>query len=180
MKTNKLFLAFLMLTTLVSCKKEESTEKENQTVEKIENTFIVTLNAIVKKDDSFQLYYKDEDEAPYEENNSMFIEFKGTEEPQDITFKLPQDVLPNFFRLDFGTNKDQEEIVVNSIKISYLDKTIEAKGLDFYKYFVVNEETMVKDTLKPVLKPKITKEGTYDPITYSNLELYNELQKLIK
>ncbi|MEZ4853129.1 hypothetical protein [Flavobacterium sp.] len=180
MKTNNLFLAFFMLITLIGCKKEVSEQEQNQPVEKLDNAFTVTLNAVVKQDDSFQLYYKDLDEAPYEEKNSMFIEFKGKAEPQDITFKLPQDELPSFFRLDFGTNKAQEEILVNSLKISYLDKTIEAKGLDFYKYFVVNEATMDKDSLTTVLKPKITKEGTYDPITYSNMELYNELQKLIK
>jgi hypothetical protein len=180
MKTNKLFLALFMLSALVSCKKEESTENKNITTEKTDNSFIITLNAIVKKDDSFQLYYKEEDQAPYEENNSMFIEFKGSGEPQNITFKLPEDVLPNFLRLDFGTNKNQEQIVINSLKINYLDKSIEAKGLEFYKYFIVNEDTMIKDSLNSIVKPKITKEGTYDPITYSNLELYSEIQKLIK
>ncbi|MGX7667847.1 hypothetical protein [Flavobacterium pedocola] len=184
MKANKILVGLLLALTLLSCKKEEKVEEKTEVAtEQLAanpNIFSVTLNATVKKDDSFQIYYKNDDAASYEEKNSFFIEFKGSDKPQDIVFKLPEDVLPNYLRLDFGTNKEQPEIVVNSFKIDYLGKTFEAKGTDFFKYLTVNELTMKKDTAKSSVTPIITKEGTYDPITYSGKELYDQIQLLIK
>jgi len=181
MKVNKILLGLFLALALTSCKDEKKSD-ETSTPEKKEevksNFFTVTLNATVKKDDSFQLYYKDKYEAPYEEQNSMFIEFKGSESPQDIVFKLPEEALPNYIRLDFGTNKNQEPVTVNSVKINYLGKNFDIKGSDFFKYFVVNELTMKADKEKSIVTPITTKEGTYDPITYSEKALFDQIQLL--
>lgn len=184
MKANKILVGLLLALTMLSCKDQEKKEDKTDVIAEQStikpNIFTVTLNATVKKDDSFQVYFKNEDGASFEEKNSLFIEFKGSDKPQDIVFNLPEDVLPNYIRLDFGTNKEQEEIIVNNFKIDYLGKKFEAKGADFFKYLIVNELTMKKDTVKSSVTPIITKEGTYDPITYSGKELYDQIQLLIK
>jgi hypothetical protein len=182
MKTNKLFLAFLMLIALFSCKKEDSTEKENQATEKVENTFIVTLNAVVKKDDSFQVYFKDvdDDQVPFEESKSIYVDVKGSDAAQDIVFNLPKDAYPNQIRLDYGINKNQSKIKINSFKVNYLGNSIELNGNQFFKHFIFNESTLIKDTVNNTIKPLVFDNGGYDPMSYSEKLLNDKLQKLIK
>jgi hypothetical protein len=136
MKTSFL-IALVLLTSIFSCKNEEknNTKPEVAIEKKNPNVFTVTLNAIVPEDDSFQVYYKNDAESIFDEKNSIFVEFKGSNQPQDIVFNLPEDVLPNYLRLDFGTNKQQKEITVNNFKIEVFGKTFEARGKEFFNYF---------------------------------------------
>lgn len=182
MKSGKIFLSAMVAILLFSCN-ENKTTTTGEPVEKIEDDkeiFKVTLNAIVTKDDAFQIYYMDDDSKPFEEKKSIFVDIKGSPAPQDIVFKLPKDELPNFLRIDFGVNKEQSDIIIKNFKINYLDKVFEAKDSLFFNYFVINEETMTKDVSKSSLKPKLLADGKYDPISYSEIGLYNEIQKLVK
>lgn len=174
----------LLVFMFVSCKEEKQNTLESSeltTTEEVidKNIFTVTLNITVKKDDSFQIFFKDIEELPFEEENSIFIELKGSEQPQDVVFKLPQDVLPNFLRLDFGTNKEQSEIVINSFKINYLDKVFESKGNDFFNYFYSNELIEVNKE-KAIVKPITSEKGDYDPIFCSEEGLKTQIELLIK
>ncbi|WP_026977254.1 hypothetical protein [Flavobacterium tegetincola] len=182
MKLKTILVCLVLTFCLYSCN-ENKTSKDTNETEKIEDDkelFKVTLSAIVTKDDSFQLYYMDDDSQPFDENKSFFIDIKGSPVSQDIVFKLPKDELPNFLRIDFGVNKEQSDIVITNFKINYFDKIFEAKGSSFFNYFVVNEQTITKDVANSSLKPKILENGNYDPITYSELGLYEEIQKIIK
>ena len=56
-------LSLVFVTTFVSCKNNEVSEKESVSTEgsaeaKQDTVFTITLNATVLKDDSFQVYYK--------------------------------------------------------------------------------------------------------------------------
>lgn len=182
MKTNKLFLALLMLSALVSCKKEESKENTDVTSNPTKNIFTITLNAVVQKDDSFQVYFKDvdNDQVPFEESKSVYIDVKGSETAQDIVFNLPEDAYPAQIRLDYGINKEQTAIKINSFKINYLDKTLELTPNEFFNHFIFNETTLVKDTINNLIKPIIFDGGGYDPMSYSEKLLNDKLQKIIK
>jgi hypothetical protein len=175
---------FLLILLFISCKEENTNSLETNELTNTEevidkNIFTVTLNITVKKDDSFQIYYKDVEELAFEEENSIFIEFTGSDQPQDIVFKLPEDVLPSFLRLDFGTNKEQSEIVINSFKINYLDKVFESKGNDFFNYFYSNELLEVNKE-KAIVKPITSEKGDYDPIFCSGEGLKTQIDLLIK
>jgi len=184
MKTIKLFLASAVFVCLSSCKDDPKTEKpaEEATIEnKVdENLFRVTLNATVLKDDSFQLYYREAESGNFEEANSLFVELKGSEQPQDIVFILPADAIPYYIRLDFGTNKEQQPIKVNDFKIEAYGRKFEAKGSEFFSYLLINESTMKKDVATSTVTPILTKEGTYDPITTSEKALFDQVQKLVQ
>lgn len=181
MKTSKFLIALVLLVSIVACKNEDKTNKDPEVLieKKNPNIFTVTLNAIVPEDDSFQVYYKNDAEAVFEEDKSIFIEFKGSNQPQDIVFNLPEDELPNYLRLDFGTNKQQKEIVVNNFKIEVLGKTFEAKGKDFFNYFYTNELVKV-DKENAKVTPLTSKEGNYDPIFTSEEGLKNQINILVK
>jgi len=187
MRTNYILSILLATFTLVSCKNEE--KKENQETaapEKVDQTalnrniFTVTLNAIVQKDDSFQLYYKDEDGAPFDEKKSFFVEFKGSDQPQDIVFRLPEDELPNFLRLDFGTNKEQSAIVIKNFRIDYMGKKFEIPGSEYFNYFYANLLTSKVDSKGGVLTPILSKEGVYDPMTSSAEGLSKQIMALVQ
>jgi len=183
MKINKIIFGLILAVSLTACKDEKKEEQSEvpteKAVEQDKNIFTVTLNATVKKDDSFQIYFKDTDGAPFDEKNSLFVEFKGSDTPQDIIFNLPKDVLPTFLRIDFGTNKTQSDIVINNFKINYLGKAFEVKGGGFFDYFYGNDLAKI-DKAAGVITPILSKEGVYDPIFCSAEGLKNQIDLLIK
>ncbi|MBC7523019.1 MAG: hypothetical protein H7239_01050 [Flavobacterium sp.] len=187
MKLKSIIVSLLISIILFSCKNEDknnsSLPDNNGSVEKPlldKSIFTVTLNAIVQKDDSFQLYYKYNDNEPFDEKKSLFIEFKGSQQPQDIVFRLPKDEIPNFLRLDFGTNKNQDKIEIKSFKMNYLDKKVEIKGTDFFNYFYPNPLTEKTDAKLGTLTPIISKDGGYDPMVASAEGLSKQIQTIIK
>ncbi len=178
MKTKRLILAFITLLSVVSCKNEEKLEKVEKIEEpKVDNLFNITLNATVLKDDSFQVYYREQGDSTYDEKKSLFVEFKGSKSPQNIIFKLPENVIPEFIRLDFGTNKEQSPIKVNSFKLSYFGKEFSVNGSDFFNYMLVEQATMKLDKATSTVTP-ILSNGSYDPITSSELALKTEIEKI--
>jgi hypothetical protein len=184
MNVNKILLGLLVTLTLLSCKNESQKTTEESSTEKTavnENAFVITFNAIVKKDDSFQVYFKavDDDKVPFEEKNSMYVDVKGSDQPQDIVFSLPEDALPNQIRLDYGINKEQSEIKVNGLSVKYLGKTIDLKGAEFFKHFIFNQSSVKIDTVKSTITP-IMDNGNYDPMSYSEKLLNDKLLGLTK
>lgn len=179
---NVLVVSFLMLTFL-ACKQEDKKNDETTNVVQKQavnpNVFSITLNAIVKKDDSFQVYYKENEQDSFDEKNSLYVTFKGSEQPQDIIFNLPENEFPKYFRLDYGINKEQSPIEIKFFKLSYLGKTVEAKGPLFFNYFIVNEETMSVNQEKAILSPFISKDGNYDPMSYTGEGLYKHIQEIL-
>lgn len=184
MKIKNFIGGFFMALLFVSCKEQGTANLDSTNSTKTEEVidkeiFVVTLNVTAKKDDSFQIYYKDIEQGPFEEKKSMFIEFQGSEQPQEIVFKLPKNELPSFLRFDFGTNKDQSEIVVNSFKINYLDKSFESIGKDFFNYFYSNELVEV-DKENSIVKPIVSASGQYDPIFCSAEGLKTQIDLIVQ
>ena len=63
-------------------------------------------------------------EIPYAETNSIWVDVKANEKPQTITFVLPENVLPNYLRLDIGKIDSHKEMNITGLNISYLDKKV--------------------------------------------------------
>lgn len=178
MINKRLILTLFAIISLVSCKDEQQKTEEKVEEVKIDNLFTITLNATVLKDDSFQLFYRDASAVEYTQENSLFVEFKGSESPQDIVFKLPEDIIPEFIRLDFGVNKEQSPVKINTLKLSYLGKDFTIEGTNFFNYMIVEEKTMKVDKENATVTPFET-NGSYDPTSSSEIGLKNEIQKLI-
>lgn len=176
-------LIVLSLTLLTSCKDNKGTEQsEETTVKEVANLVKVSLTATVKKDDNFQLFFKEEDavEIPFAEQDAIWKEVKGSEQSQVIEFLLPENVLPNYLRLDVGTNPENEKINILNFKIEYLDKKIDISSAAFFdNYFINNPCIIVEDKATGLIKTQ-KENDFYDPFFNSGENLKYELQNMFK
>ncbi len=177
MMKSKIIIASLFLSVvLYSCK---DTKKEEATITEKPQTFDVTLNMVVKNDDNFQLYYTDESTLDFDDKKSFFVPVKGSENPQDIVFHFPEDVIPSNLRVDLGNNDKQAPMKFNSFKMSYYDKTFELKDSLVIVNFVIGDQ-LKYDKKTGILTPNQGDAKVYDPLLYPQSNLKEEILKLIK
>ncbi len=187
MKISSIFASLLLTVFLFSCKNETKEQKQEQeTVAKEEKNelneelFTITINAVVKKDDSFQVYYKNEEKDQFVEDKSLYNVFKGSDQAQDIRFALPKGEVPNYLRFDFGINKEQSEIVINSIKLDYLGQNFTINNKELGNFISFNSETLKFNPEKGSIEPFVSKDGVYDPMSFTAQTLYDKIQILKK
>jgi hypothetical protein len=177
---NNILLFIISLTLFTSCKDDKPNEV---TTESVRNQVKVSLSAIVKADDDFQLFFKEEDVAdtPYEESNSVWAKIKGSEQPQNIEFVFPDNILPNYFRLDLGVNNKQQQVTITSIKVEYIDKKIEMNSSQIIEqYFIPNNCIDIKDKNIGLFNLIKGDNNSHDPFIISGENLKYELQKMYR
>lgn len=173
-------LAIALLTiSLVSCKEEKKDPNQGDAT-KLPETFNVAINVTVQKDDTFHLLYTQDGTLNFSDDKSVAAVVKGSPNAQEILFKLPVDVLPTKIRVDFGKNKEQGDIVVNSMKVKYYDKVFQAGANLVKQYFYFNDFQMTYDDKTSSVKPIVGKDGSYAPLMWSNELLTDEFEKLVK
>ena len=182
MKTNIFTVVILIATLFTGCKDNkslDSLEVVNPEV-KVDDTFKVTINALVKKNDSFSLYYSLDGTTDFK-IEPLWLEFKGSETAQDIVFELPNEVIPTQIRLDFGLSKDQEPIVINYFKMNYLNNEFKIPGNQFGMYFNPDPTKTIFDyntaTVTAVVKDGIRQSPSFYPHIKP---LGDEIKKLMK
>ncbi|NUY80137.1 hypothetical protein HUK80_04460 [Flavobacterium sp. MAH-1] len=173
-------LALLVLVTLFSCKEEPKSDAVAAPVEEAPKDFEVKINVVAKKDDSFHLFYTEDGTINFTEQKSVWVEFKGNEAAQDIVFKLPEDVIPTHMRLDFGVNKQQEDIKMNSFEIDYMNGKIVANGAEFFSYFYPNEKCTKIDAEKSLIIPIKGGDVYTGPMFYPQVVLSEKIEALVK
>lgn len=151
------------LMTFVSCKDDKKTD--NQVIEEPVNTFEVTLDVNLKKNDTLHLYYTEDNSINFTEENSLWVSAEGKEQNQNVVFKLPVDVFPSQFRLDMGVNPENERIVLNGITFSYAGQTSTIRDSLIYNYFRPDESVTVLDKKTNTLSRKDPK-ATRGPSLY--------------
>jgi hypothetical protein len=181
MKAKHFLTIALLGFTVLSCKNQDS-KTEETTQEVVNNRFKITLNATVKKDDDFQVYYKEASDLsnPFSEEKSMYVAVKGSETPQDIVFELPEGAKPAALRMDFGLKKDLGDIVVNRFSIEYKGKRIDASGTTFFDMFRPDESFVKVDKATAKITPIVAKDGNYDPMMFSVESLDKQMAELVK
>lgn len=174
---NKFLTAILIASvTLISCKNEKA--KEEVKIEE-DKSFNVSMNLIVPKDDNFQIYYNEDGSDLFTAEKYVDVAVKGSDNPQEIVFKLPEEAMPTSLRFDLGSNKEQGEVKINDFKMKYFDKQFIAKDTLFVYYFGNNPQIeYIRD--KAIAKPKAIANETYDPIFTGTEMLKKEIQKLTK
>ncbi len=183
MKTKNLVLGILMLVSITSCKDETSKTENDKNETELKETFDVNFNLVIPKDDTFKLYYTEDGSLNFGDDRSVACVVKGTDKPQDVLFKLPADVLPTQIRLDFGDNADQGDIVLNSMKYSYLEKSyskVFGKTEQISHYFYPQEAQIKIDDDSKTIKLLKPKGQIHDPLMWSNQLLSEEMIKLYK
>ena len=172
-------LIVVVTLVFVSCKNDSKTNSAEAPKEEVNKSFNVIVDMVVKKDDNFQIYYNEDGSQAFTADKLINVDVKGSDTPQEITFKLPKDVLPTNLRFDLGSNKMQDEIKMVNFRMKYLDKTFEAKDsiLDFY--FGYNAQIKY-DKKTSIAKINAPTGELYDPIFIAKSNLQEELKKMVK
>lgn len=173
-------LLFLFSLVLTGCKKEKSVDELPVVKPKVEESKVqVVLDAVVKKDDSFQVFYTQDGSLNFDEKYAVRVNIKGSDTSQKIVFDLPDNIAFTYLRIDIGENDKQEAIKINNLLIKYYDKKLEAKGNACFQYFAPNDQITL-DFPNSTLTPKHIDGKKYDAILYPLETLGPALQKLIK
>lgn len=178
----KFIASLLVASALFSCNNKETKPAEAQAKkEEVSQDFKVTLDVNVSKDDSFHLYYTEDGSTNFTEESSVWAEFKAKPNSnQTIVFKLPENTIPTQMRLDFGVNKDQENIQINNFTMEYAGKSFNAAGMKFFNYFTPNLENTKVDKEKGLIIPVKGKDQYFGPSFYPMPDLAKEIAVLAK
>lgn len=171
-------LSGLLLGLLVSCKDNNET-KGSVVTEEEEKPFTVTVNAVVKKDDTFQFFYNMDGSDNFAPTDAVTLDVKGSDNPQDIVFTFPKDILPSSLRFDLGANEKQDEVKINKFEVNYLEKSIVVKDTLFRYYFYPNE-SIKYDIKTAIAKPNLVPNVGYDPIFMPTPDFKIELENIYK
>ncbi|NHM03423.1 hypothetical protein [Flavobacterium celericrescens] len=179
MKNFRIISLLFSVLFVMSCKNENDVKDAEKVEDKkvLNDFFEIKLDVKGKKDNTFHVYYTEDKSLNFDEKHTVWAEFEnGSAENLKVVYKLPNDVLPNQLRLDFGIN-NIDGVSIENIEITYLDKTLNIKGAEISSYFRPNELCTVYDSTANVFKP--LKKG--DNISLYPIEkLPIELEKLFK
>lgn len=181
MKTKVILAGLFLSLTLLSCKKEDKKADEvaTPTVENNDNIFKVTLDLLVKKNDTLHLYYTEDNSINFTEEHSVWLPVEGKNTNQEITFNLPEDAYPTQVRIDFGVNKENTDVTFKKAKFDYLGKNFTAVDSTLFMYFRADESNTVLDTKTGVIKRKDANQNTMTLYPHQDV-LGPELMKLSK
>ena len=169
MKTKFIAALFLLTNLLVGCKDEKSVDNlevvNNETT--VENFVKINLKVIVKKKDDFALYFTEDGSINFFDVKPIWQGVKASDTEQEVVFSLPEGVYPTQLRFDLGLNKEQEDIIIKGLKITYKGKIFEANGPEFFTYFRADENQCTADvftgTIKAVVKDGLRKGPSIYP-----------------
>jgi hypothetical protein len=160
MKTRIILSILLVTVFFTGCKNDKSVDSlEVVKPEIVDNSFKVILKVIVKKDDDFALFYTEDGTINFFDVKPLWLGVKGSETEQDVTFTLPDGVYPTQFRFDMGLKKDQDDIVIKGVKMTYQGKVFDASGPRFFQFFRADENLCTADVATGTIKA-ILKEGS--------------------
>jgi hypothetical protein len=157
-----------------SCKDDKS---EQTDVVKEEAPFTITVNAVVDKDSEFQIYYNEDGSENYPAEQYVNVAIKGSQEAQDLVFKLPNDVNPMNLRFDLGSTKELMEVKFNSVNIDFKGKKVSIPKESIFRNFYPNTQVVV-DTLNATAKINVKEGELYDPIVGATPELKRQIETL--
>lgn len=182
MKKSLLFLIPVFFVFIVSsCKKETSTETKEETSKDInfKENFTVEFDVISLIQDDFAVYYTEDKTINFTADKAIWRGVKAQPESQKVIIEFPEEILPTNIRFDFGINENQGDIILEKFKISYYGKSFEAKGSEFFNYFVKNEAINTKiDEANGTITFLKNKEKFTTPYFYPNQPILDEIVKI--
>ena len=179
----RIILSILFATVLFTgCKNDKSIDSlEVVTPKEIDNGFEVSVNVILKKDDTFSLFYTEDGTTDFSKTAPIWVAVKGNDAEQKVSYILPKDVFPTQLRLDFGLAKTQEDIILKSVVLSYKGKKREFVGPELGGYFVPDLNKCTFDPMTGTIKAIIIDGVRQFPSLYPQEKtLGPEIEKLAK
>lgn len=167
-------MCILSLTSCKSDKKENKIESEKPTIS-INNDieghsyYEVIMDIVVLKDDKFHVFYKDFNNDGFSDQRVIEAVVKGSKDPQQVVFAIPEEIIPNGLRLDFGINYGQDPIKLNNLKIRFDKNEFDFNDGKFEQLFKPNKFVSYDVENQKIITEPI--DGAYDPNFVSiNLE----------
>ena len=156
-------LIFLLL-FLIAC--------NNRTQNNNKNNFKITLKARVLQDDKFQVFYVDEKNKGYSEDNRITTSVYKSQDFQEITFLL--NTIPLKFRIDLGENRYESIVEIEKVILDNGNDKIELDNSALHRFFESN--IYLKRVQKGYSRKAL--DNRYDPFIESTplLEKKIELQ----
>lgn len=139
----KHLFSLIVIISILSCK-QSANDKTQQghslsTIDSLKDNFTVTVDAIITKDDTFNLMYQTETKPLWTTNSLLKKKVVGSKAIQKITFVLPKDTFPTKFRIDLGQNRQQKFIDLYKMIFNYQHQELEIKENLISKRFVTNK-----------------------------------------
>lgn len=129
----------------------------------------VIMDVVVLKDDKFHVFYKDFNDQGFSDQRVIEAIVKGSKDPQQLVFAIPEEIIPNGLRLDFGINYGQDPIKLNSLKIRFDKNEFDFYDGKFEQLFKPNKFVTYDIENQNIITEPI--DGIYDPNFVSiNLE----------
>ena len=179
---NYKILSLTMVFFLIfSCKNEDKKENNPQETDlsNVKQNFSVDLDVISNIKDDFALYYTEDGTINFNSENAVWSGVKGQPESQTVTLNLSEEIIPTDIRLDFGINKDQEDIILEKFKLNFYGKTFQARGSEFFNYFIPNDSVKTEiDEAKGTVKFLKNPKGHFTPFFYPNQTILDEIKKI--
>ena len=180
MKARIILSILLVSVFFTGCKNDKSVDSLEVVKPEVavDNTFKVTLNVIVKKDDDFALFYTEDGTCDFKDT-PIWQGVKGNENSQEIKYTLPNDVYPTQLRLDFGLKKDQEDITLRSVILEYKDKRKQISGAELITFVRADDSKCTFDPNTGLIKALVKNGEKQSPSLYpQEANLGPELKKL--
>jgi len=182
MKSKIIAIIAVLSIFIIGCKNEKSLDSLEviQPEEVIETNFKVTLDVIVKKDDDLSLFYTEDGSIDFSKIAPIWVGVKGSETSQKVVFNLPEGVKPTQFRIDFGMNEAQEDIVFESITMDYIGKSRVIGRPELVSFFRADDSKCTFDHVTGVIKA-LVKDGKrqYPSLYPHETMLLPEIEKLM-
>ena len=152
----KIIISFLILLLVISC----STPPKN-------SDFGIKLDVVMQSNDSIHVYYMTDGTINFKEENSFWTKMKGNKKNQKITLQFPDDIVPNQFRIDFGKNPNQPDIVLNKVECFYKNDSFVLKGKEIYWILRIDEANTILERDLGILK-RLKPKQLNGPSLYPN------------
>ena len=178
-KTKKMKRIFLLVTTIVlilsSCGKKE--EVKDETVKVNPKTFKVEIEGVFKKDDELILFWKDKSISFFDDNHTIYQGIKGSEALQKVVFEFQEGDIPNDIRLDISSKKEQNEIILNYVKLEQESRSFMILKDKFTEFLRPNEYITLDDKSGLITTKEIN--GGYDPIFFTTPKIYPQMESVL-
>lgn len=167
MKTIKIMCFTAVLFLFFNCEKDYNT-----------NQLVITIDAVIQKTDSINVYYTRSNSIDFTDTQSFWIKVTGNKKNQNIQIIFPDSILPKQIRLDFGRNILQNDVVLNKMDFNYKNNSFSVKGKEIFYILRVDESNTIVDKLNGSIRRKTPKQIKGPSLYPQGDKLFNRLNEL--
>ena len=167
--------SFLISLFFFGCKEAKKREQELE-----KNNFTIQIEIEIPTNEELIVYYKDGKNQWFVEKKAIWRNVKGSKKSQKVIFTIPNQIVPNDFRIDIGRNvyKGLSYCIIKSIAIGFQGRYYVIPENKVLNYFNPNQ-FIIYDKKTKIFKFSKDAKGNYDPFFESKETLYPLLVEVV-